>query len=239
MKLLYIFPHPDDESFGPAGAIYQQIRSGHEVHLLTLTRGGATKMRFRYNLSEEQMGEVRLKEMQKVQQVLELSGMTVWNLPDGELAHMEPISLEDKIKDHIQALQPDIVVTYAVHGVSGHPDHLTTHAVVKRVYCDLKRNNKTSPSRLALFTLPREDKENQDEKGGNFQVTRSKEKYIDCVIKLTEEDRIRFLESLDAYETFKEVVEETRVKEVIQYDICFEIFNENHKPPLKNLEEKL
>ena len=41
--MLYIFPHPDDESFGPAAVIDKSIKSGDEVHLLTLTKGGATK----------------------------------------------------------------------------------------------------------------------------------------------------------------------------------------------------
>jgi hypothetical protein len=40
MKILYIFPHPGDESFDPAGAIHSQVIAGHEVDLLTLTRGG-------------------------------------------------------------------------------------------------------------------------------------------------------------------------------------------------------
>jgi LmbE family N-acetylglucosaminyl deacetylase len=48
MKVLYVFAHPDDESFGPARAMFKQRREGHEVHLLTLTRGGATKQRHKY-----------------------------------------------------------------------------------------------------------------------------------------------------------------------------------------------
>ncbi|EGL81366.1 LmbE family protein [Caldalkalibacillus thermarum TA2.A1] len=37
MNILYIFPHPDDESFGPAAVMHQQIKAGHRVYLLTLT----------------------------------------------------------------------------------------------------------------------------------------------------------------------------------------------------------
>ncbi len=66
MKILYIFPHPDDESFGPARAMSKQRRQGHEVYLLTLTRGGATKQRFKYGYSIEEMGEVRYREMLEV-----------------------------------------------------------------------------------------------------------------------------------------------------------------------------
>jgi LmbE family N-acetylglucosaminyl deacetylase len=38
MKILYVFPHPDDESFGPAPAIAAQIRNANKVYLLTLTK---------------------------------------------------------------------------------------------------------------------------------------------------------------------------------------------------------
>ena len=61
MKILYIFPHPDDESFGPANAMSKQRRQGHEVHLLTLTKGGATRQRHKYGYSVEEMGELLRK----------------------------------------------------------------------------------------------------------------------------------------------------------------------------------
>lgn len=51
MRVLYIFPHPDDESFGPAPVIRQQIEKGHEVFLLTLRKGRATKVRHKLGLS--------------------------------------------------------------------------------------------------------------------------------------------------------------------------------------------
>lgn len=39
LKMGYIYPHPDDELFGPAAVIYDLICEGQEVHILTLTRG--------------------------------------------------------------------------------------------------------------------------------------------------------------------------------------------------------
>jgi N-acetylglucosamine malate deacetylase 2 len=90
MKILYIFPHPDDESFGPAGAIHSQVNAGHEVHLLTLTKGGATQARHKLNLTIAQMGGVRFKEMQKVQKVLSLTSMTVLDYEDSNLKELDP-----------------------------------------------------------------------------------------------------------------------------------------------------
>jgi N-acetylglucosamine malate deacetylase 2 len=137
VRILYIFPHPDDESFGPAPGIARQLRDGHEVHLLTLTRGGATRVRHDLGLSVQEMGEVRYREMLEVERVLGLTGMEVLDLPDSGLRGMNPIDIESIVEDRISRVRPDIVVTYAVHGVSGFHDHLVTHAVVKRVWCSM------------------------------------------------------------------------------------------------------
>ena len=118
MKILYIFPHPDDESFGPARAMSKQRRQGHEVYLLSLTKGGATKQRFKFGYSIEEMGEIRYKEMQEVARVLDLSGMTVLDLPDSGLKEMDPRDIEKVIIEEIERIQPQVVVTYAVHGIS-------------------------------------------------------------------------------------------------------------------------
>src|SRR5688500_7528198 len=114
MKILYIFPHPDDESFGPARAMYKQQREGHEVYLLTLTKGGATKQRHKYGYSVEEMGEARHKEMLDVAKVLKFRGMTVLDLPDSGLKEMDPRDIEKAVKDEIEKIKPDVVVTYAV-----------------------------------------------------------------------------------------------------------------------------
>ena len=133
MKTLYIFPHPDDESFGPAPVIYRQTKKGEDVYLLTLTKGGATKMRFKYDLSVKEMGEVRYKEMLEVQKVLNITEMEVMDLVDGGMGAMNPIEIENIVKSYIDKYKPNILVTYAIHGISGHHDHLTIHPVLKRV----------------------------------------------------------------------------------------------------------
>jgi N-acetylglucosamine malate deacetylase 2 len=84
------------------------------------------------------MGEVRYEEMLEVKKVLNLSGMTVLDLPDSGLKEMDPRDIELVIKDEIEKIKPEVVVTYPVHGISGFHDHLISHGVVKRVYVELK-----------------------------------------------------------------------------------------------------
>ncbi|TVQ04376.1 MAG: PIG-L family deacetylase [Balneolaceae bacterium] len=230
MKILYIFPHPDDESFGPAPAISAQLRQGLEVYLLTLTRGEATRQRFKLNVSKEEMGEIRYKEMLCVEKVLGLTGMAVLDLPDNELKHMDPIEIEDIISQHIFKIKPDVLITYAVHGISGFHDHLVTHAVVKRVFCQMKKNKKEFPKRLAFFT-----RRGEVDLKGKFRLEVSDEKDIGFIEQCSDEDMETFRRALDCYETYKEVIEDSKVKEIVTKEVPFEIFGENLKTRLKSI----
>ncbi|HKJ45357.1 MAG TPA: PIG-L family deacetylase [Balneolales bacterium] len=225
MKVLYIYPHPDDESFGPATVMHKQIRQGHEVYLLTLTKGGATKQRHRLNYSIEQMGEVRFEEMQDVAEVLNLTGMTVLDLPDSGLKDMNPIEIEKVIKDHITKLKPDVVVSYNVDGISGFQDHLVAHAVVKRVYCERIQENSEYPRRLAFYAL-----RETGGVGGDFNLKTSPDDEIDCEIEVDEVDKDKGLEALRCYKTYLPVIEKTNVMDRVGEPEYFEFFREDYTP---------
>jgi len=239
MRTLYIFPHPDDESFGPAPVIYRQIQNGEEVHLLTLTRGGATKMRYKYDLSIKEMGDVRYKEMLKVKDVLGLSSMEVLDLEDGGLAKINPIDFEDLLYKKIFDLKPDIIVTYPIHGISGHHDHLYIHAILKRMMAVQRRKNNPNwtVKRLAFFTLPRPD--GTEKSGGNSHVNTTKKENIDCIVNLTSLEKAKLKEALYCYETFIDVILETGVIEGIGDKVHFEFFEESFQPPIDQLTAKL
>ncbi|SMO68479.1 PIG-L deacetylase family protein [Fodinibius sediminis] len=234
MKILYVFPHPDDESFGPAPAIAAQLRKGHEVYLLTLTKGEATRQRFRLGIGKKEMGEIRFKEMQCVQKVLGLSGMKVLDLPDSGLKELDPTDIEEVIHEHIDVIRPDVLVTYAVHGISGFEDHLVSHAVVKSVYCDRKRSGASHPRRLAFFTHFREENSS-----GKFDLTSSAKEEIDCWIEASEEDYQKFHDALDCYKTYQQVIEDSNVKNEVGKKVPFEIFQENFDPPLDDLTDRM
>jgi LmbE family N-acetylglucosaminyl deacetylase len=232
--MLYIFPHPDDESFGPARAISKQRRDGHEVHLLTLTRGGATKQRHQFGYSVEQMGEVRYREMLQVARVLGLNGMRILDLPDSGLKELDPRAIEEVIRQEITRLRPEVVVTYAVHGISGFHDHLVSHAVVKRVFVEL-RENQPYPRRLAFFTLTAEDAAKADWQ----RLSSSTAAEIDCVTRVDDSDIEKNRQALDCYESYRQTIVDSRIKEMLHRQVHFEIFQEDFQPPLGDLCERL
>lgn len=230
MKILYIYPHPDDESFGPASVMHLQQEQGHQVHLLTLTEGGATKQRFRLNLSIEEMGKVRVAEMQEVAKVLKLSSMTILDLPDSGLKEMNPADIEKVVEEYILKIKPDVVVTYPVHGVSGFHDHLVTHQVVKSVYCRLREKG-AGPRRLAFIALTEE----QAAKGQHFRLNGSTADEIDCIVTVREEDHVVLNRALDCYKTFLETINKSGVRDILCKEMAFEFFQENYSPPVSDL----
>ncbi len=230
MKVLYIYPHPDDESFGPAHVMNKQRRDGHEVYLLTLTRGGATKQRHRLGYAVNQMGDVRFEEMQNVARVLDLTGMTILDLPDSGLKVMDPRDIENVIREEIERVQPAVVVTYPVHGISGFHDHLITHAVVKRVYVELAERVPWL-KRLAFVTLT----EVHAMTSPHFRLSSSTAEEIDCVIDVEDVDIEQMKAALDCYVTFTETILKSGIKNMIENQSVFEIFGEEHDPPLDDL----
>lgn len=233
MRILYIFPHPDDESFGPALAMARQVKEGHEVYLLTLTKGEATKQRFKLGVDKEEMGEIREKEMRAVEKVLNLSGMDVLSFPDSGLKDLDPRELEEVVREKIEAIKPEVVVTYAVHGISGFHDHLVGHSVVKNAFIEMKE--KGFCKRLALYTV----NEDQSKNAGSIKLNFSKEEDIDCEIETGEYEKQKFIEALDCYVSYKEVIEDSNIKEIFGDKVCFEFFQEDFKPPVGDIFEGL
>ena len=236
MKILYIFPHPDDESYGPSRAISRQIREGHEVALLTLTRGGATKERHKFGYSIEEMGAVRYNELQCAAKSLGLSELTVQDFPDGGLKEMDPRILEAAIKTTIADYQPAIVVTYAVHGVSGHPDHIITHAVVKTAVMEMVAAGADYLRRLAFYTVT--ERKNPP-KNWLKRSTFSKPEEIDCVVEAEDIDRENFLKALACYKTYQDRIEKSGIRKSKNKNVYFEIFQEDFEPPLSDLSAQL
>jgi N-acetylglucosamine malate deacetylase 2 len=233
VRILYIFPHPDDESFGPARAMAAERRQGHAVYLLTLTRGEATNVRHKLAWTLEQMGEARYREMQNVKTTLELADMRILDLPDGKLKELDPWSIEQVIREEILRVKPHVVVTFPVHGISGFHDHLVTHFTVTRVYLELRGPDHPWLQRLAFFTLIAAP--------ANFpwHVNITKPEEIDCSFDASDADMERFHKALDCYVTYADVIAATKIHDVFGKDVHFEIFREDHKPPLKDLFEGL
>jgi len=167
--------------------------------------------------------------MQDVKTTLELAGMRILHLPDGKLKELDPWSVEDVIREEMLRVKPHVVVTFPVHGISGFHDHLVTHAAVTRVYLELRGPGHPWLQRLAFFTVVAAP--------ANFpwHVNVTKPEEIDCAFDASDADMERFHTALDCYVTYADVIAETKIHDVFGKDVHFEIFREDHKPPLKDL----
>jgi len=210
-------------------------RHGHEVFLLTLTKGEATKQRLRLGVDKKEMGNIRYKEMLAMQKVLGITRMDVWAYPDGGLKDLDPRPLENDIMTYLKEHQPDVVITYPVHGISGFYDHLVCHAVVKRVFVEWKEGCK-HPARLAFFG-PREEQARHATHWIPLKGLTDDE--IDCTVCVDEEDIEANKQALDCYVTYRSTVEESGIKKMLHPEIHFTFFGENHTPPLTSVFEAM
>lgn len=232
MTFLYVFPHPDDECFGPAPAIARQVREGHDVSLLTLTKGGATTVRHDLGKSVDEMGTIREKELLAAADVLGVDA-SVLDFPDGGLAGLDPREIEQVVLRKVEAVCPDVLVTYAAFGNSGHPDHLVTHAVVKRVYCQAGVELAArAPKRLALFSLVDEHMD-----GAQPHLRGVPLDAVGALVQFQGEDLETARRALACYETYAEVIEQHDPLALVTEGVGFVLFDETHDAPLDTLSE--
>jgi LmbE family N-acetylglucosaminyl deacetylase/CheY-like chemotaxis protein len=125
-SVLAIGAHPDDVEIGAAGTLIAHRRMGHEVSVLTLSRGarGGT-------------GHTRAGESRKAAEVI---GATLYHedLTDTGIGEGDPtIGVISRV---VETVRPTVIYTHSPHDV--HQDHRNTHRAalvavrqVGRVYC--------------------------------------------------------------------------------------------------------
>ncbi|QQG40592.1 MAG: PIG-L family deacetylase [Candidatus Levyibacteriota bacterium] len=138
MKVLCVFAHPDDESFSCGGTIAKLTKKGATVKLITATRGEAGSVGDTALCTQEELGNVREKELRSAAKILGISQIFFLDYKDGKLDKISVAELSEKIEKIIVKEQPDIVITFNKEGGSRHPDHMqinkaATHAFASYV----------------------------------------------------------------------------------------------------------
>ena len=149
-KLLVIFAHPDDESFGPCAAtLAKYAREGAAVHYLCATRGEAGTVASHFLDDHATIADLRTAELQRAARILGLadvhflpyrdSGMT--GAPDNnhpDSLYQTPLDeIAQAITYFIQRIRPDVIITHDAYGWYGHPDHIKCYQAVRRAYENL------------------------------------------------------------------------------------------------------
>ncbi|MBI2430889.1 MAG: PIG-L family deacetylase [Candidatus Levybacteria bacterium] len=138
MKVLCVFAHPDDESFSSGGAIAKLTKEGHKVLLITATKGEAGQTGGL--TTQETLGVVREKELQKAAHILGISEIFFLGYIDGTLEKIPVKEISKKILKIFLKEKPDIVITFNKEGGSRHPDHIQIHKGVTLAFKEYIKN---------------------------------------------------------------------------------------------------
>jgi LmbE family N-acetylglucosaminyl deacetylase len=120
--LAAVLAHPDDESFGCAGALALAHDAGATTRLLVVTRGEAGTADGNVDPA---VGDQREAELICAARAIGLDEVSLLDgYPDGGVADQPFDVLVEEIAAWLADRRPAAVITFGPHGVTGHPDHI-------------------------------------------------------------------------------------------------------------------
>jgi LmbE family N-acetylglucosaminyl deacetylase len=145
-NVLAVFPHADDEVVCCGGTLHRLAGLGAHVTLVLLTRGergtpsGAV---------DPGLGTVREREARAAAAILGVADVVQADLGDGQLGARAG-DLAMFLQRTIARVQPDLLITYDLAGLYGHPDHVACAEIVTGL-----RRTRFPDSALWYAALPR------------------------------------------------------------------------------------
>jgi LmbE family N-acetylglucosaminyl deacetylase len=120
--ILGVWAHPDDEAYLSAGLMARAVRNGSRVACVTATRGEGGSM------DEEQwpsdrMGAVRTEELERSLAILGVDEHFWLDLPDIDMQTGLPEDGYERVRDLVEDVRPDTILTFGPDGMTGHEAH--------------------------------------------------------------------------------------------------------------------
>lgn len=120
--ILGVFAHPDDE-FTIAGLLTRARKRDMSTHLICATRGEAGTIQNIQNLTPEEKGKIRSRELKKSCEILGVSSLNFMDLGDSKSDDWSFDEAADTLISLMKEIDPDIIITFDKNGGNGHPDH--------------------------------------------------------------------------------------------------------------------
>src|ERR1035437_269736 len=169
MKFLFVFAHPDDETFSSGGTIAKLTQNKHKVVLATATKGEAGEPGNPPITTRDKVGEVREQELRRAAKILGISNIHFLGLIDGTLRYIKNSDIENKILKIIKEENPDAVITFDKDGGSNHPDHKAVSRATTKVFKEYK-NLAKKHVRLYHTAMPRSFVKEFEKKGLGYNA---------------------------------------------------------------------
>ena len=143
MKALFVFAHPDDETFGTGGTIAKLSKKGATVKLICATRGEAGQRGNPPVCSQKDLPKVRELELRNAAKILGIKEIFFLDFIDGTLHTLPQQQLVKPILSLFEKEHPDVVYTFHTNGgESGHTDHISISSAVTDAFALYARNQR-------------------------------------------------------------------------------------------------
>jgi LmbE family N-acetylglucosaminyl deacetylase len=146
-KLLGVFAHPDDESYGAGGTLARYAEEGADVYAIIATDGAAGSVSTSQAVEEGQtLTEIRAAELATAASILGLTDY--WNLgyhdsgmrgsPENDHPRALMVQPLDRVVHELvglmRRLRPQVVITHDPYGGYGHPDHIQVSRTTTKAF---------------------------------------------------------------------------------------------------------
>ena len=126
--ILGAFAHPDDETTSSAGTFSRYSRQGVDIYVATATRGDKGSLGTDDLVIEpDDLPAVREAELRSVLELYGAQPPIILGYRDQELSSTDFPKLVEEVTSIMDAVTPDVVITFGPTGISHHEDHITIH----------------------------------------------------------------------------------------------------------------
>ena len=151
-RLLCVFAHPDDESYGPGATLAQCAMDGVDVHILMFTCGEAGTIGVSKDMPDDELCAARRVEMGVACEALGVKSWRILGVPDKGVADTDEDAAVGEILADIETFRPQVVLTFHREGVSSHPDHIAVTRFLDRAFVEAGDGG---PQRFFEWGIPR------------------------------------------------------------------------------------
>lgn len=123
-KLMIVYAHPDDESFSIGGTLAKYKDRKIDIRLICATRGEAGSAGNPPICLPWEIGEARTRELKAAAKILGIGKIYFPGMRDGTLARFSTPFLSSIIQPILEYEKPEVIVSFAETGISGHEDHI-------------------------------------------------------------------------------------------------------------------